>query len=284
MSDSTFILIPVHNRRQVTLSCLRSLYGDASIQAWPDLQVVVIDDGSSDGTQAAIEAEFPALKVLQGDGSLWWTGAICRGMEYGYAQGAQTFFWLNDDCPPRPGSLQAMYQIARQRNCLVGAACYLAETGELMPTGAKGRTRIAAQPGEMQPVDEMSGHCVCIPRSVVDAIGLPNVSRFPHYHGDSSYTLTATQAGFEAYILGDAQVTHPGVIKSGLQDFSDARLGLLDSYRQLFWRRKSLYFMPTQFHYHVKKYGPAFGSCVFALKSCWWLARWGWFNLAGTVL
>ena len=285
MSNSTFILIPVYNRRKVTLNCLRNLYEDISIQSWNDLKIVVIDDGSTDGTAAAIEQQFPTVEVLKGDGNLWWTGAIHKGMTYAFNQGGQTIFWLNDDCIPLPSSLKRMHKSSlEQGKAIIGAACYLAETGILQPTGAQGRKRKSASPGELIPVDEMSGHCVCIPRIVIQTIGFPDTKHFPHYHGDSGYILRATHAGFRAYILGDAKVTHLEQIKSRLDNFSDfKKSGFISSFEAIFLSQKSLYFLPTQYHYNVNKYGLFPGASLFALKLGWWLSQWIWLNLANLI-
>nr|WP_290226445.1 glycosyltransferase family 2 protein [Trichocoleus desertorum] len=280
MSKGIFILIPVHNRRETTLRGLRQLYQDTTIQNWPDLHLVVIDDGSTDGTEAALRNEFPAVTILRGNGHLWWTGAIRKGMEYAYNKGCEAVFWLNDDCPPSAGSLAKMHEASvYQGNALIGAACYIAETDVLKPTGAQGRTPVAAKPGEMMPVDEMSGHCVYIPRVVMDAIGCPDIQRFPHYHGDSSYTLQATRAGFRAYILGDAKVSHPGIIKAKPEDFADFQKATpIQTFKQIFLSQKSLYYWPTQFFYNTEKYGFWQGIGLFSLKSIRWLIKWVWLN------
>lgn len=276
MSKPIYILIPVHNRRNTTLHGLRTLYADATIQAWPDLHIIVIDDGSTDGTAAALQNEFPSVTILAGDGNLWWTGAMCQGMDYAVQEGCDAVIWLNDDCPPSPGSLAKMHQASQKHgHAIIGAACYIAETNELKPTGAKGRTQVTARPGDLLPVDEMSGHCVYIPRAVMDAIGFPDARRFPHYHGDSSYILRATRAGFRAYLLGDAQVKHPGTIKAKLEDFADFTKALpRQTFSQIFLSRRSLYYWPTQYFYNTEKYGYWWGGSLWLLKSARWLVKW----------
>lgn len=162
-------------------------------------------------------------------------------------------------------------------NAIIGAACRIAETGMLQPVGAQGKTRIAAHPGELLPVDEMSGHCVHIPKAVIDKVGFPDAYRFPHYHGDSSYILRATRTGFRAYILGDATVSHSGVIKARLEDFSELGKDTpLQSLKKVFLDQKSLYYLPTQFFYNIEKYGNFRGTGLFFLKLCHWLIKWGW--------
>lgn len=279
--SNVFILIPVHNRRDTTLRGLKQIYQDPTVQQWPGLHVVVIDDGSTDGTAKAIQQTFPMVEILSGDGSLWWTGAMRQGMEYAVQQGCDAVIWLNDDCPPTTGSLAAMHQTSQQQgNAIIGAACYIAETHTLKPTGAKGRVRIAAYPGDLLPVDEMSGHCVYIPRVVMDTIGFPNICRFPHYHGDSSYSLRATRSGFRAYLLGDAQVYHPGTIKAQLEDFSDFKTtSPQQTFSQIFLNQKSLYYWPTQYFYNIEKYGLFKGLGLFLLKSLRWFMKWTWLSV-----
>ena len=58
------IVIPVYNRRDITRNCLLSLRE----QTHTDFQVVVIDDGSTDGTSEMIQKEFPEVVLLMGDG------------------------------------------------------------------------------------------------------------------------------------------------------------------------------------------------------------------------
>jgi len=278
MSPSVYILIPVHNRKAVTLTCLETLQHHGDLDRY---HAVVIDDGSTDGTAEVIQTQFPQVTILKGDGNLWWTGAMCLGMEYAVQQDCEAVIWLNDDCLPTPGSLAAMYRASQQQgNAMIGAACYTGEAPTLKPTGAKGRTPIYAQPGDVVSVDEMSGHCVYIPRAVMDAIGFPNVRRFPHYHGDSSYSLRATRSGFSAYLLGDAQVLHTGLIKAKLEDFSEFKFHPpRKTFHQIFMSKKSLYYWPTQYFYNTEKYGFLVGDVLFLLKILRWLIKWSWLSM-----
>ncbi len=58
------IVMPVHNRRALTLGCLRSI--DACDHTGLDVHVVVVDDGSTDGTAEAIAAGHPGVEVIRG--------------------------------------------------------------------------------------------------------------------------------------------------------------------------------------------------------------------------
>lgn len=195
------IIIPVHNRRATTLACLRNLAADA-VMDWAT--VIVMDDGSSDGTAEAIRAEFPEVAIRRGDGSWWWTGAIAEGMRWAMAEGAEYLLWLNDDTLPHLGACRRLDQSARETRSIVTGQCYHAPNG-LLTYGGLVRTglslRLVAAVGDaMRVVDAACGNFVAIPRHVVEDIGLPDATRFPHAHGDTDFTLRARRAGHTIWI------------------------------------------------------------------------------------
>ena len=67
-----YIIIPVFNSRQITLNCLTLLHS----QTYNKYSIIIVDDGSTDGTYQAIKEQFPNVTVLKGDGNLWWAGAV----------------------------------------------------------------------------------------------------------------------------------------------------------------------------------------------------------------
>lgn len=71
------VLATCHNRRELTLRALRSLY-DQQLPGTVSLEVVIVDDGSTDQTTDAVREEFPHIQIIQGAGSLYWAG----GMRY----------------------------------------------------------------------------------------------------------------------------------------------------------------------------------------------------------
>jgi glycosyltransferase involved in cell wall biosynthesis len=200
--DKTYILIPVHNRRELTLGGLQRLYQNGDLEHYT---VVVVDDGSTDGTEAAIQAKFPTVKLLRGDGHLWWTGAICKGMEYAISQKAEYLIWLNDDCRLSPGTLEGLVQFCRQHpNAIVGAQGVKQDIPTMLAFGGKRKTwqgfRMMSIPqGEIQPCDLLSGNLVCLPRTVIDKIGYPDTHWTPHYGGDALYLVRARNAGFDLW-------------------------------------------------------------------------------------
>ena len=68
----------MHNRKEYTHQCLLSIYKQTN----KNFIVIVIDDGSTDGTGEMITNEFPEVILLKGDGNLWWTKAINLGIKH----------------------------------------------------------------------------------------------------------------------------------------------------------------------------------------------------------
>lgn len=274
--EKVYIIIPAYNRKEMTIACLETLKKTGDLQRY---YIVVVDDGSTDGTGAAIHDLYPEVIILPGNGDLWWTGAIAYGMQYAYEQGAECFFWLNDDCVPEADALPLLVQFMRQHpDTIVAPGCYQLEnqTPVIVQNGCRDRKNFAAQPGTVIPVDIISGWCVGIPASVYRKIGVPDIKRFPHYHGDDTYILRATKAGFKACLVGDAKVILLGFVnwKHNLSSYFKPGLSPSATFRALFWNKKSKYRLPTQFFYHTEKYGIFLGSLFFLVKLSSWLIQW----------
>lgn len=197
------VVIPAHNRQATTARCLQQLR-DQGLFSWA--RVVVIDDGSSDGTAERVRRDFPQTDLLQGDGSLWWAGAMEKGMRWAMAESAPAIFWLNDDCYPRSNTLAALMAYAMAHDCIaVGQAV----TPSGFRYGGFRKTsmwfeRVVCEGSGAEPCDTFNGNCVCLPRAVVESIGYPDSRTLPHALADTDYGLRAKAAGIHAFVLGEA--------------------------------------------------------------------------------
>ncbi|NJN20655.1 MAG: glycosyltransferase family 2 protein [Leptolyngbya sp. RL_3_1] len=256
------ILIPVHNRKAITLNCLAHLQAQ---QIFDWCQVVVIDDGSTDGTTAAVQHQYSQVTVLAGDGQLWWTGAIELGMRYAYQQGADYLVWLNDDTRLLPQTLERLIRYcASHSHVLVSAQCY--ETPALaQPTyGGHYRQHLShlhahAAPGKIVECISLSGNLVCLPRSVIDQIGYPPSQQTPHYFGDVLYSWRARQAGFRLILLGDAPAVCP--MNPGDTNWLLGAPSVGERLSRL-RRPKSLLYPPGYWHF-CRTVWPVLGGIVF---------------------
>lgn len=207
-----FIVIPVYNRKAFTEQCLASL----SKQSYAEFEVIIVDDGSTDGTAEMIREKFPEVHVLTGDGNLWWTGGINLGIRYALGQQANYVFALNDDTIAPPSLVEKMVAQARQRPmALFGALEISYDDQQPMYAGQderwaldKSRRLLEQIPPDQQtgihPVQTFHGRGLWIPKEVFDKIGLFDQKTFPHYMADFDFTYNAYKAGFRVFCNFDA--------------------------------------------------------------------------------
>ncbi len=271
MKQSIYIIIPVHNRKTLTLACLENLQISGDLQKY---YVIVVDDGSSDHTSEEIASNYPEVTVLKGDGNLWWTGAIKLGMEYAYQQGAEYIIWLNDDVIPQPNTLPLLIEFLQNHpHSIVAPTCLDDNHHTVIPNGCIGRTPIIANPNQVTTVHSVSGYCVAFPAKICETIGYPDAKKYPHYGGDDMYTLQAHRQGFTIYLLGEAKVQlvnyQPSINKQQLLKYTHHQLS--KTINLTFFTIKSPFYLPSQYHYLSQKYNIFLGSLLFTIKLTGWL-------------
>src|SRR5262245_56876861 len=98
---SVAVVVPVHGRLPLTVRFLESFRR----VSYPRRQVVVVDDGSPDDTSGRLARDFPEVKVLRGNGKLWWAGATNRGVRYALRHGFDYVLTANNDAVCHPDFL-----------------------------------------------------------------------------------------------------------------------------------------------------------------------------------
>lgn len=195
------VLMTCYNRKQLTLAALNAL--SSAVGESASYSVYLVDDGSTDGTRAALSGNFPEVNTIVGTGNLYWNGGMRLAWQTALASKADFFLWLNDDTVLRPNAiadLLHLYQSAREQRTIVVGCTADPDTGEITYGGyrrARKLSRLSLRrltPDETE-CDSMNGNCVLFPALAVSEIGI-NSSKYTHAFGDNDYGHRAKKAGY----------------------------------------------------------------------------------------
>jgi GT2 family glycosyltransferase len=70
--DKIHVIVAVHNRINITRHFIKSL----EAQSFKNIHLILIDDGSTDGTYEMVSGSSLNKTIIRGDGNLWWGGAL----------------------------------------------------------------------------------------------------------------------------------------------------------------------------------------------------------------
>lgn len=219
------VIIVSWNVRDLLLRCLASLRDEGE-----DLEIIVIDNASRDGTVAAVRAEFPAVRVIANAENRGFTGGNNQGLAV--AQG-DSFFLLNPDTEVRPGALRELWRYLEEHPDvgIVGPRLRYAD-GSTQPSRRRfpslitlftestivqeawpglpwfGRFYLADRsPDETQPVDWVVGAAMFVRRGVYEQIGGLDEGFFM-YSEELDWCRRAAEAGWQVVYHPAAEVMH----------------------------------------------------------------------------
>lgn len=215
--DRILAIVPVHNRKEVTLKCLGQLLSQRLDDA--SLDIVVIDDGSTDGTSDEIRKQYPTVKMESGDGNLWWAGGVNRGLQHALEGEYKFAYLVNDDNVLEPDTLNALHKHAVKvpnaictslvvdaqdhRTVLNAGFTYKGLLRKLTPNG---RGRPFSEFAESIMVDLIGSRSTLVPRSCLERTGLFNRAKFPQHFSDLEYFSRARARGFFLYVVHQSKV------------------------------------------------------------------------------
>lgn len=237
--SSLWVVIPVHNRKDFTLACLESL----AMQSFVDFAVVVVDDGSADGTAETVLDRFPLVHLIRGTGDLWWSGATNRGFEYALDRGATMLLMLNDDLKCDPEYIAALVDASNLHpDCLLGSTAYDLDSGEITYSG-EFITWMSARfnaPGiprgeDVVEVSHLPGRGTLVPATVVRKVGLIDERYLPQYGADYDFSMRARSTGFGTYCVRKAKI-YSRSLESGSTKLVNTR-SIGNYFRHLFGKK-----------------------------------------------
>lgn len=213
-SPSLTIIIPTWNRKELLAECLDSL----NVQTYTDLAILVVDDGSTDGTTAFVHERYPDVEVL----SLVENGGFCKAVNAGLrACSTELIMLLNNDMTFEPDCVEKMVQAMDTQNAAMVAPLVLwkDEPDRIYSIGDRQLTNGRPESiGFREPLEGfsfpttvfgVSAGAAVYRREVFDKVGLLD-ERFIAYFEDSDLNFRARLAGFKAIAEPAARAYHVG--------------------------------------------------------------------------
>lgn len=190
------VIMTVHNRLDMSLACLSSLqkasenyFGTSEYK----ISVFCTDDGSTDGTADIIARSELDVKLLKGNGDLFWNGGMLMAWKEAVIYDYDFYLWLNNDVVLKENAFELLFEASKHNvGAVVGATC---NTSEVLTYGGRDIHGELVHPGSNKEIHFMNGNIVLIPRYVYRIIGLLD-PKFRHGFGDWAYSFSLKEAGF----------------------------------------------------------------------------------------
>lgn len=199
MTDTVFILLPVHNRREITRRFAECLMA----QTHRNYHLLLIDDGSTDGTAEMVKGMIPNLTVLRGRGEWWWAGSLQKGYEWLKERKvvlSDCVLMINDDTEFKPDFLEKGLGILhKHERTLLLAQSYDRRTLEFIDAGRHvDWRRLRFNPAmSLEEINCLSTRGLFLRVSDLMETGGFHPRILPHYLSDYEFTIRAHKKGMK---------------------------------------------------------------------------------------
>jgi GT2 family glycosyltransferase len=210
------------NGKDDTLECLASL----KKLDYPNYVIVVVDNGSIDGSASAIRAQFPEVTIIENRENLGYARGFNTGLQYAYEQGADYFLILNNDTIVDPQAVSELVKAAQgnEKIGFVTGKVYWYTKPEILQTVGKYRDPkkivgglVLVGSGEIdhgqyekeQEYDFVDDVFLLVNREVYETVGGYD-SHFFLYYEETDWCARVRKAGYSILFTPKARIWHKG--------------------------------------------------------------------------
>jgi GT2 family glycosyltransferase len=200
------------NRPIDTIDCVRSLQQSA----YPDLDILVVDNASTDDSVARIESALPGVPIIRSPINGGYAAGNNIGIRHALANAAEYVLVLNNDVLAEAGFLQPMVREAEADPSVGIVTCdarFQSDHARSYPTGGRlNLWRGAAvalsrrERSQRMAVDFVSGCILLVPRAVFEKVGLLDETFFMYFEDYEFSRRVATS--YRLLYTPDATVYH----------------------------------------------------------------------------
>jgi len=218
-SPLVFVIVLNWNGQDDTLECLRSLQK----LNYSNFEILVVDNGSTDGSEEVIRSSFPSVRVIQTGRNLGYGGGNNVGIRFALSHGADYIWLLNNDTTVAPQALTSLVETAKAdpKIAFVGSKIYFYDrpdviwcVGGTIDLAAGGCTdhpgmhqEDKGQFNKISDVGYVSGCSLLADRAAIKAIGLLPEEYFLYFE-ETDWNLAAQRKGYRTVLAPASHVWH----------------------------------------------------------------------------
>ena len=206
-----YVLIPVHNRKDLTVQSVKDLLAQDTNH---DIEIVIIDDGSTDGTsevlkeiQTSVENGLRTITILRGNGAWWWSRCIEEAIRFikPRLENEDRILFLNDDVRIDSNYCSSLITVIdRHSDCIVMSQLVDISDGSYIDSSvsvSSNTLEIKSQPGDLSATisfsDVAPGRGTLYPADIfIDGLNVDS-RRLPHYLSDYEFSIRAKRTGLK---------------------------------------------------------------------------------------
>jgi hypothetical protein len=197
--------------------------------AYPNCEIIVVDNGSTDESGERLKKEFPQYTLIRNASNLGFAEGNNVGIRYALKSRADYVLLLNNDTTVDPGFLEPLVAIAEGDDQIgfVGPMIYFYNAPKVIQSiGAginlwKGRHSIIGirqvdkgQYNEPMEVDYVSGAALLVKRQMIQDIGLLDPDYFL-YNEEVDWCYRAAEVGYKIVAVPMSKIWHKISSSSG---------------------------------------------------------------------
>lgn len=224
------IIIPTHNRKNYLRKLLYAI--NRQLIKNIELEIVVVDDGSSDGTREMIIEQFSNICIVKGTGSWWFTKSLNEGIKYAERFEPDYILTMNDDCYFDNFFLSTLLNdyFKLKKIAIIGAITVIKSNPYRVTFSGtkffiKWRAKLIPYIDNRLEINikELSGvyptyslmtRGLLIPWKVGQSVSFFDEKYFPQYGSDDDFALRVIKKGYKAFVSWNAKTFDEPLLSS----------------------------------------------------------------------
>lgn len=232
-----YVVILAWNQCADTMACVASLL----VSTYQPLCIMVCDNGSTDGTSAALRAAYPQITILELGCNRGFAAGANAGLLQALATGADYILLINNDTLVAPMMIERLLASVPPGVGIIAPLIYYANTPDIIWSAGGQRSRWTLEQlndlrgrrdtgdwPERLERDFVPGCAMLIPRAVLETVGLFD-ERFFMYYEDNDLCLRIRHANYRILLVPRAHMWHKVAASSGGSDSPAERYAMARS-------------------------------------------------------